>query len=396
MCGRGAASAALRTYVVDGAAAFADATFSRACPPSGGGSPRPRFSRLRAAGGCDARGCDARDWPGARRRGGAPPDDAQLWGRSRLGALADVAEWREWFTLLARRSLALREAGEAGTAVAERAQRGDARARLILCNTAGVLEEPAEYAAPRMLVRDATLRGEHAAPFAPVPLFGQPALDAFGAALVAALFPRVPALLDGIYGDRPANADEALAFAITQGACSPGAANVIGSGQKLATNRPLNEVLDGEAGGFGGPVLVPQGMNDKVSGPARASERADAFERLRPGVKVCRLEAGGHCPQDDAPEAVAAAILEFLPAVREYAQGDTSRGRAADGTAICSALLLPEPPAERLLPFCTADSYFSRSSLVMAASCLFAACAVAQRSTSQSARHRLAVHPSYV
>ena len=58
----------------------------------------------------------------------APPDDAQLWGRSRLGALADVAEWREWFTLLARRSLALREAGEAGTAVAERAQRGDARA----------------------------------------------------------------------------------------------------------------------------------------------------------------------------------------------------------------------------------------------------------------------------
>ena len=31
--------------------------------------------------------------------------------------------------MLARRSLALREAGEAGTAVAERAQRGDARAR---------------------------------------------------------------------------------------------------------------------------------------------------------------------------------------------------------------------------------------------------------------------------
>ena len=209
---------------------------------------------------------------------------------------------------------------------------GDQVKGLILCNTAGVLEEPAAYAAPRTLVRDATLRGEHAAPFAPVPLFGQPALDAFGAALVAALFPRVPALLDGIYGDRPANADEALAFAITQGACSPGAANVIGSGQKLATNRPLNEVLDGEAGGFGGPVLVPQGMNDKVSGPARASERADVFERLRPGVKVCRLEAGGHCPQDDAPEAVAAAILEFLPAVRKYAQGDTSRGRAAEST----------------------------------------------------------------
>ena len=58
----------------------------------------------------------------------APPDDAQLWGRPPLGALADVVEWREWFTLLARRSLARREAGEAGTAVAEKAQRGDTRA----------------------------------------------------------------------------------------------------------------------------------------------------------------------------------------------------------------------------------------------------------------------------
>ena len=43
------------------------------------------------------------------------PDDGQLWGRSSLGALADMIEWREWFSLLARRSLALHEAGAPAT-----------------------------------------------------------------------------------------------------------------------------------------------------------------------------------------------------------------------------------------------------------------------------------------
>lgn len=150
-----------------------------------------------------------------------------------------------------------------------------------------------------------------------MPLLGQPALELFGDAIIAGLYPRIPQLLESIYSDRPTNSDEALAFAIQQGASSPGSANVIGSGQKLAQNRPLNEVLSARHG-FGGPVLVAQGTNDRVSGPARAQERADVFERLRPGVSVRRID-GGHCPQDDAPEKVAEAIFAWLPEVAAYA-----------------------------------------------------------------------------
>ena len=105
--------------------------------------------------------------------------------------------------------------------------------------------------------------------------------------------------------------DPAVTVAIQQGAASPGSANVIGSGQKLAPNRPLNEVLN-RPYGFGGPVLVAQGKNDRVSGPTRAQERAQLFKRLRPGVTVRELDAG-HCPHDEVPEQVAQAILEWLP-----------------------------------------------------------------------------------
>ena len=62
-----------------------------------------------------------------------------------------------------------------------------------------------------------------------------------------------------------------------------GAANVIGSGQKLPPQRPLNEVLSAPYG-FGGPLLVPQGRNDRVSGPARAVDRAQTLTRLRDGA----------------------------------------------------------------------------------------------------------------
>ena len=188
---------------------------------------------------------------------------------------------------------------------------------LVLCNTAGVLEEPDEYTAPAAAadtVGGRTLRGALPSRYAPPPLVGQSGLELFGVALIAGLFPAIPSLLDGIYGDNPDNADEALAFAIAQGAASPGSANVIGSGQKLPPQRPLNEVLSA-AHGFGGPVLVPQGANDKVSGPARAQERAAAFGRVgavRGGLQVSLIEAGGHCPQDDAPGVVAETVWGWL------------------------------------------------------------------------------------
>ena len=71
------------------------------------------------------------------------------------------------------------------------------------------------------------------------------------------------------------------------------------------------------AAGLRTPVLIAQGLNDRVSGPARAQERADTFTTLRDGVTVVRIQ-GGHCPQDDLPDAVARAFLRWLPKVREW------------------------------------------------------------------------------
>ena len=48
--------------------------------------------------------------------------------------------------------------------------------------------------------------------YSPPPLVGQNGLELFGVALIAGLFDNITSLLDGIYGDNPENADEALAF----------------------------------------------------------------------------------------------------------------------------------------------------------------------------------------
>jgi hypothetical protein len=51
---------------------------------------------------------------------GLLPSDNDIWGRSSEGCLSDVCEWREWFHLLAERSLALQESGEPATSGGEK------------------------------------------------------------------------------------------------------------------------------------------------------------------------------------------------------------------------------------------------------------------------------------
>ena len=51
---------------------------------------------------------------GAGNVAGVLPSDDPWWGRSSEGSLADVVEWREWYRLLAERSLAIQE-GESST-----------------------------------------------------------------------------------------------------------------------------------------------------------------------------------------------------------------------------------------------------------------------------------------
>jgi len=421
---------------------------------------------------------------GARNRRRFPSSE-EFWGRSSEGALSDVVEWREWFRLLAERSLALQEAGEPGISGGERANAknenneekdGDSReggtvhywrwkdqylvryltfpagedydAReegsrapalllvhgfaasaeqwerlvhglrkktkqtnggmdttppiyavdllgfghsekpglsytqylwesqlvdfaievmeavpmvmvgnsiggglaagaaaslgkkicrgLVLLNTAGILLDPDTYDGYKVNSGDngdaevdgsidshteAAIQGNPNEAYKPVPLIGNKALDVFGSAIVGLIYPQIEKRLSLIYGNRIENADPSVVYAIQQSASSPGSANVVGSGQKLAPNRPLNEVLmgvgeeEGEDGESGGefPTLVVMGLEDRVSSPEVARTRAELFSRLSPEtVTVEAIPDSGHCPHDETPEKVADAMLKWF------------------------------------------------------------------------------------
>ena len=185
-------------------------------------------------------------------------------------------------------------------------------AGLVLCNTAGSLldaEQVKEAGALDVAARTLNL---DLAPYAGPPQF---ALDAFGEVVIAGLRPKIPELLKKYYDVRPENADSSLASAISRDARDPGAANVIGSGAKLPPQRSLNE----DFGIYEGPILVPQGSRDAVTGPERAVQRADDLEKLRPDITVEKL-ISGHCPHDETPDLVAGAIGGWWPRAVERAR----------------------------------------------------------------------------
>jgi len=394
---------------------------------------------------------------GYNNRNGLFPSDNPSWGRSSEGSLSDVIEWREWFRLLAERSLELQERGELATSGGEKAMAGDPREAgtvnywrwksqhlvryltwpagkdydaekdapamllvhgfaasaeqwerlvyslreqmggttppiyavdllgfghsekpglsytqylwesqivdfavevmeaapvvlvgnsigggmaagaaasmgqdickgLVLCNTAGIIEDPDTYAGYTYDKKEgatqnndirshtqAAMEGNpNEAPFSPVPIVGANALDLFGSGIINFIYPQIEQRLSLIYGNRIENADPAVVYAIQQSAQHPGSANVIGSGQKLSPNRPLNEVLDGF------DVLVVKGLEDQVSSPQVAKSRVELFSRLNPGkIVVDSISDAGHCPHDEKPDSVASSILKWLPSLTD-------------------------------------------------------------------------------
>ena len=188
------------------------------------------------------------------------------------------------------------------------AANSDKVAGLVLCNSAGVILDDAK---PGQLdVKAETLRGD-LEPYGGPP---QVALDAFGEAVIAGLWPKIPELLVKYYDNNPANADDALVAAISRDALDPGAANVIGSGAKLPPQRSLNE----DFAAYRGPILVPQGAHDGVTGPDLARKRARDLETIRPGIDVTLLDAG-HCPHDETPDLVADAVAAWWPKAEAFA-----------------------------------------------------------------------------
>lgn len=153
-------------------------------------------------------------------------------------------------------------------------------------------------------------------PYSPVPILGNKVLDTFGLSIVSLIYPQIEERLSAIYGNNIMNADAAVTYAIQQSASSPGSPNIIGSGQKLAPNRPLNEVLFSDGNEHGFPVLVLNGMNDMVSSPEVAKKRAELFSKLSKlhpeKIKVEKLYNAGHCPHDEAPDKCADAMLKWF------------------------------------------------------------------------------------
>ena len=93
------------------------------------------------------------------------------------------------------------------------AANSDKVAGLLLCNSAGVILDDAK---PDQLdVKDETLRGD-LKPYGGPP---QVALDAFGEAVIAGLWPKIPELLVKYYDNNPANADDAPPNCVRKRSC---------------------------------------------------------------------------------------------------------------------------------------------------------------------------------
>lgn len=99
------------------------------------------------------------------------------------------------------------------------------------------------------------------------------------------------------------------------------------SGGRLPTPRPANELLSK----FGGPVLVAQGVLDPLNDArGRAKLLAGAYE----DVEVRELN-GGHCPHDEVPEEMAAAVRAFVVSRVQR------RGRGEEGVVDVEGAVAP-------------------------------------------------------
>lgn len=97
---------------------------------------------------------------------------------------------------------------------------------------------------------------------------------------------------------------------------------VLKSGFYLAPPRPLPFMLNTL---YGGPVLIVQGVLDILND---AGGRARALEAAIDSASAVCLDAG-HCPHDEVPELVNAAIAEFAADVWGRAPAASPNGTPA-------------------------------------------------------------------
>ncbi len=68
-------------------------------------------------------------------------------------------------------------------------------------------------------------------------------------------------------------------------------------------------------------MLAIQGVDDEYG----TMEQIDRIARLAPDVELVKLDACGHSPQRDQPDAVIAAVDRFIGRVRDPAQPPDAR-----------------------------------------------------------------------
>ncbi len=111
--------------------------------------------------------------------------------------------------------------------------------------------------------------------------------------------------LERVYLDRT-NVDDALVESILRPSRDPGAFGVF----RTVFDIPRGEPLDTLFSHLGAPLLLLWGMRDPWM---NAEGRRASFARHAPPETTEVLLEAGHCPHDEVPEQVNAALLEWLP-----------------------------------------------------------------------------------
>ncbi|KIY91372.1 hypothetical protein MNEG_16592 [Monoraphidium neglectum] len=150
--------------------------------------------------------------------------------------------------------------------------------------------------------------------------------SAVTAGLMAYLEGSIAGQLKWLYPTAPERADTWLEQEIFRAACDGRSPDVFRSVFYLPPPRALNWLV---ADAWRGPTLVLQGVLDPLND---AAGRAAQMEALCPNAKAVRLQAG-HCPQDEQPEAVNNALLQWIVS---DVMGQAGPG-AASGSEVAAA-----------------------------------------------------------
>jgi pimeloyl-ACP methyl ester carboxylesterase len=149
--------------------------------------------------------------------------------------------------------------------------------------------------------------------------------------------------LNQVYIDRT-NVDEELVEAIRRPSLDPGAFGVFRTVFDIPRGQPLDELF----GQLTCPLLLLWGIRDPW---INAAGRRAAFQRHSPAATREVVLEAGHCPHDEVPEQVNAALLEWLAAL-EPGRGDPRPVAPAEGSG---ATAEPEPPAAAPAPAAVSD-----------------------------------------